>query len=111
MQRKARLADATEIGLPYVSMSKLMRAVRSASQGSPLRCKTGGERRRDAWPVLTCGLLRDLAGATFANVRRLLGCTDGAAVRRNQQHRRLLSACQAYQEACGRVAASCLRSR
>ncbi|MDF1699895.1 MAG: transposase [Planctomycetota bacterium] len=110
MQRKAMLADATEVGLPYVSMHELLVVVRSARREGPLRCKTGGERRRDAWPVLTCGLLRDLAGATFADVRRLLGCTGAAAVRRNRQHRRLLGACQTYQHACARVAASGLRS-
>ncbi len=108
MLRKARLADGTKPGLPYVAASRVLAVVAEESRGLELRCTVSGTRKRDAWPVLTVGLLRELAGLTYAAITRYTNCTASTATKRQVQHRYLMVHDPEYRSRCANVASKCL---
>jgi hypothetical protein len=112
MRRKARLADGTKPGLPYAGARRVLQVVGEAqARGDLPNCRPAGENRRDAWPVMRVGLLRDLAGMTHAEISRTVGCTPSMAARRVEQHARLLAADEAYAQLASTLAARCLAAR
>jgi len=71
MRYKARLADETKPGMPVVDASSVLQAVaRAATDPWAVRW---GRKQRCAWTVARAVLLRDLAGATYAEIARLCG--------------------------------------
>lgn len=109
MRRKARLADGTRPGLPYVTAARVLRHVEEERERrGELICRPSGTRRRDAWPVLRVGLLRDLAGHTHAEISRRTECPPNMAARRVAQHARLLEADECYARLASKIATDCL---
>lgn len=109
MCRKARLADGTKPGLPYVDASRIVDLVDidQRTEGKWLRAM-GGKRRRDGWPVLRVGLLRDLGGLTYAEISRRTGNTPSMVVRRIAQHALLLRQDAEYAAKTSTLASRCL---
>ena len=111
VRRGRSLADGTKPGLPYVAPSRVLEVVTVEARFRPLRCRVGGTRERDAWPVLACGLLRELAGLTYAAITRQTNCTPSTATKRHQQHRSLMVTDRDYRRRCAELATKCLRCR
>lgn len=109
MLSKARLADGTKPGQPYVSASRVAKLVaRERGLYGALAHKSPGVRLPDAWPVLEMGLLRDLAGQTYAEISRRTGCSPNMARRRVEQHANLLRIDEEYARVAARLAGACL---
>jgi REP element-mobilizing transposase RayT len=109
MRRKARLADGTTPGLPYVGSARVLRIVRDARERrGDLRVRPWGSRRQDGWPILGVGLLRDLTGRTHAELGRRTECSPKVAAHRVQLHARLLEADPGYARVASELAAACL---
>jgi REP element-mobilizing transposase RayT len=70
MKRKAELADQTKPGIPVVGAASVVRCVRRAAESSDWSVKWG-RKSRSGWGVAEAVLLRDLAGATYAEITRL----------------------------------------
>lgn len=73
MHRKAALADQTKPGTPVVGAASVARCVRRAAEASGPWSIRWGRKSRSGWPVAQAVLLRDLAGATYAEITRLCG--------------------------------------
>lgn len=111
MRRKARLADGTKPGLPYVDAALLELAVGQAQKDNgSLCCRPSGKRRVSAWPILRMGLLRDLGGLSYADLSRRVPCSPSSASRRIQQHAHLLEADESYAKVAADLACRCLGS-
>jgi hypothetical protein len=102
METQAKLADGTPVGIPIVAAAVVIEVLRSAGAGRapwPLRGV-----RRDAWEILTVGLLRDLAGETFGAIGVRLGLSPSVTRSAHQAHRELMSGSSEYAERTGRLA-------
>ena len=109
MVRKARLADGTKPGLPYVCADRICRVVRAeARRVGPWKCLASAKRRSDAWPIVRIGLLRDLGGLTRAEISRRVGCTTSMASRREAQHAHLLATNAEYGSVASHLGSQCL---
>jgi REP element-mobilizing transposase RayT len=73
MHRKAGLADQTKPGIPVVGAASVVRCVRRAAALSGTWNIKWGRKGRAGWAVAEAVLLRDLAGATYAEITRLCG--------------------------------------
>ncbi len=112
MRLKARLADGTKPGLPYAAATRVLHVVEEArARRGTLTCRPAGEYRGDGWPVMRVGLLRDLAGLTYAEISRTAECSPSMASCRVEQHARLLVTDEAYAALASTLAASCLPAR
>lgn len=109
MIKKARLADGTKPGLPYVPAAFVRRVVDEEQvERGMWSCRAGKVKRRDAWPIVRVGLLRDLSGMTYAEICRAEGCSANMAARRVQQHAGLLEVDSDYRERAARLGSRCL---
>jgi hypothetical protein len=91
MERKARLADNTFPGQSYADGRLVLTGVKSAeARLTDLRPLSPAGRRRNAWPVLKVGLLRDIAGFTLAEIAVTGVVSATGASRRLAEHRRLM---------------------
>ena len=112
MKRKARLADGTRPGAPYVGSLRVLRLTEAERMSrGPLTCRPSGRNQGDGWPVLCVGLLRDLAGLTYVEISRAAGCSPSMASRRVEQHARLLDSDERYAQLAATLAANCLDAR
>jgi hypothetical protein len=110
MLRKARLADGTRPGLPYVAAADVDREIQAEMQGSEEWSESPTARcTLDLWAVLRFGLLRDLSGMTFSELGRRCGSTRWQASRQVEHHARLLREGGPYTRTATEVAARCLR--
>jgi len=109
MRRKARLADGTRPGLPYTDAATIglvltrARGAIGAWQSSVARGATV-----DAWSVLHAGLLRDLAGMTWAEIGRRVDVSPKLAAKQVERHARLLADDSQYAERAAGIARSSL---
>jgi len=86
MHRKAALADQTKPGVPVVGAASVMRCVRRAAESCGPWSVHWGRKRRTGWAVAQAVLLRDLAGATYAEVTRLCGASPHFWRKTYEQH-------------------------
>jgi len=68
MQRKAKLADGTEIGVILCEPEDVESALLSGHDARLPWVILNARKRADAWQVARVGLLRDLCGITFAEI-------------------------------------------
>ncbi|MHC4971499.1 MAG: transposase [Planctomycetota bacterium] len=73
MKRKARLADETKPGIPVVGAASVIRCVRREEECCGSWTLNWGRKSRSGWAVAQGVLLRDLAGATYAEITRYCG--------------------------------------
>jgi len=110
MRRKARLADGTKPGLPYVGADDIEEAVREESAGiGAWKIHAGKGRPLDGWMLLKAGLMRDLAGLTHEEIASHCECSAQSAVRRVRRHAENLTTNQEYAARASAIAARCLR--
>jgi len=116
LQRKAALADGTDIGLPVgdgASVQELVGRVRRAQGEWTVRCS---QKATDAWPQVLVALLRDLCAATFSEAGARAGVTEGGAWKLYRRHRDCIAAGGDYASrvaelAKGALAGECLEGR
>jgi REP element-mobilizing transposase RayT len=108
MQRKAALADGSEIGLPVCDMLDVdeIVAVQAHLQGE---WRIGERGLINAWPVVKTGLLRDLCGATLHEVADRVGVSVSVAWHNEARHRRAILDDPRYAFLIGNLAAGALR--
>jgi len=87
MRRKARLADATGIGLAVVSPGMALEIVSAHRQRAGDWVIGSGRSKEDAWRLVRVGLLRDLSACTFEEIGRRLGVSTPHATRLYRRHR------------------------
>ena len=109
MRRKARLADGTTPGMPYVDAAAVDRVLRIERAAVGDWMEKIGSQRRDAWPVARVGLLRGLAGMTLSETKQHCELARCAVRRRIAQHATLLEASNDYARRVADLAAKCLR--
>lgn len=111
MQRKAKLADGTAVGLPVCDDSSIRRAREEMQAELGAWEVTPHGRRRDGWLLAEVGLLRSLAG--FGHGRIALGSnlTESACRRHARLHTELLQEDRDYArraaELCSRAMRAC----
>jgi len=90
MRRKAKLADGLSPWAPIVGSTALLAIL--AAEAEQLREATFRLTRKacSAGPLLTAGLLHDVAGLGCEELARTLDCAPSTAGRRLRLHRRLL---------------------
>lgn len=102
MQRKAALADGSQPGMAHVPVAVLEAACAAANPpGSGDRSTPGPY--VDAGEILRVGLLRDLAGLTFAALANLTRRAPDTVRRRWIRHRRRLRTDPAYADVVASV--------
>ena len=104
LRARARLADGTLPGQPYLTTAGIDRAVGSAAarRGDyPLRF---GTRTVSGWLILRVGLMRELAGARFVEIARAAAIPAMRAARLYQRHQGLVLADPAYGELAATLA-------
>ena len=109
MRRKARLADGTEVGLPVCDSVDVAAMVAGEQARLGEWLLDGQGRRSDGWKVLEVALLRELCGATLAEVGERTGTTINGAYQRYARHQRALEADAAYAKRVGELAAKAMR--
>jgi len=105
MKRKAKLADGTQPGLPCASGGALWAAWKRRAEA---RCEwqlPRGTRGVDVWPVMIVGLLRDLAGSSWAEIQQRTGGSSSSIQRRYQSHRAWMADEEAYVAVVGELGA------
>lgn len=108
MIRKAKLADGTREFQPLCDSSSVQAAVttmrvQAGEWRSPSAC-----RAPDLWTVAESGLLRDIAGLTWAEIADLCGCSTATSHSRHRLHARLLVELPGYADRVSRLTASAL---
>ncbi len=91
LQRKASLADQTQVGMAKVGPLWVAREIqaRRAAAGAWEVCPNRD--RRDGWTLVHVGLLRDLSGTSLVEIGRRLEVSPVQAGRLYELHRRLIS--------------------
>lgn len=108
-RRKARLADGTRPGLPVVGPTRLRGLLEDRRQGSEWTVWPS-QKGRDGWTVLAAALNRDLGGATFEGIGRLLATSTDAAHRLYRAHQALIERDETYAATFSEIAAEALRN-
>jgi hypothetical protein len=119
MRQKAQLADETQPGIPCASADTVLRVWEHHAMLAPNWQLARGPSLLDAWPTLAVGLLRDLAGLSWAEIQCRTGASDAAIQRRYQTPRVSMELESAYsnqaallaRSACERRPAETVRSR
>jgi REP element-mobilizing transposase RayT len=104
LQRKAALADGTEVGLPVgdgASVQAFLAEARRAEGGWTVR---GSRRTTDAWPQVLVALLRDLCAETFAEAGARAQVTEAGAWKLYRRHMRCMGANDEYASRVARLA-------
>jgi REP element-mobilizing transposase RayT len=105
MRRKVALADGTCLGLPVCDPADIVevlaaeRALRPDWRLPPLSARCG------VWQILEVALLRELCGASLAEIGLHIDLSDQGALRAYRHHVRALSELPEYAEVAGRLAA------
>ena len=108
MQRKARLADGTTVGLPICSPSVVQHVIREASADSRSWSVSVSRKPLNGWGLLEVGLLLDLCGLSLSAVASMLGSGTSTIGDRARQHRRLLLVDCAYADRAARMTSASL---
>jgi len=107
MQRKAALADGTEIGLPLVPWQAVEESVALAT--AALRAlRLPDSRHCTLDPIARAGLLRDLGCLSYPRIAGITGGSETAAKHRVQRHRTLLATNPEYGRIVAEVACRAL---
>jgi REP element-mobilizing transposase RayT len=108
LQRKAALADGTDIGMPVcdgANVHDLVSRARRAQGEWTMRCS---RKATDAWPQVLVALLRELCAATYAEAGARAGVTEGAAWKFYRRHRDCVVASEAYAARVAKLAQAAL---
>ena len=108
MQRKAHLADQTKPGLPLVDPTSVLREVNVARADRDAWTCVPAKNRVSAWPILSVGLLRQLAGQTHQQIALALSLPQSSAQSRARQHLRLMRVDPDYARQASELASACL---
>jgi REP element-mobilizing transposase RayT len=84
MERKARLADGTNPGLPIASPPSVLASLRVRATPRPPVRLSGGRRGQPYWGVVGATVLRVASGLRHDEIARRLGISPSAVVRRLQ---------------------------
>jgi hypothetical protein len=108
MDRKANLADGTEVGLPICDVDTVHQVVEDARRLRTCMLPAAGRGRpRDVWAYLENALLRDLCACSGREIGVRLGRSVGWSWKAYQNHQALLTD-PAYQGPLSELAASAL---
>ena len=105
MHKQARLADGTTAGAPLVPWDDVFAVVASAT--CDLEALGVGEEDGRACTLeqlLLAGLLRQIAGLSYARISRIVGCSSTAAHRRCLRHAQRMQEDHAYATVAGDLA-------
>jgi len=102
------LADGTKPGIPCTSASALLVAWERRAASNSAWQLARGTNSVDVWPVMIVGLLRDLAGSSWAEIQRRTGGSCSSVQRRYQAHRTWMDKEDAYVAMVGDLGAECL---
>jgi hypothetical protein len=103
MRRRARLADGLAPWAPIVGTAALLAAVAQARARLGELVVHVTRKRRSAWPLLTAGLLHDVAGHGCEEAARTMCCASSTAGRYLGLHRSLLRADREYARVTGEI--------
>ena len=103
MRRKAALADGTGIDLPVCDAVDVLEHLAGERKLRPTWRFGLSRKSCDAWRLMDVALVRDLCGASWAEIGTLLGMSDQGALCAYRQHARALSEIPEYTEAVGRL--------
>jgi REP element-mobilizing transposase RayT len=106
MRWKARLADGTDPGLPVVEAGCVEDALRTARDGGLELLLQGG--RVDRLPRMQAGLLRDLCGATLAEIALRIDRSVSTAGELCRRHHESMAFDEAYARHAARLAQAAL---
>jgi REP element-mobilizing transposase RayT len=109
MQRKAELADGTRPGIPCASPTAVLRSWEQRVRAHPEWRLPRGGKPVEVWPVLLVGLLRDLAGSSWTEIRQRTNASPSGIQRRYQAHQAWMGMDAAYLEMVGEVGVECVR--
>ena len=109
MKERAELADGTAPGLPVAGAATVegMIAAHLADRADA-SVLVAGNTRQPVIHLLRAGLLRDLAGVSFAHIARALETTDTRAKRLYQYHLRSVAHNEGYRTRAATIVARCL---
>jgi len=110
MRRKAKLADGGRIGQPVCDTSSIRDAVRNVQESDGQWEVSPNGHKRCAFALIEVGLLRTLAGQTWAQVARARGSTLSGCQRRHGLHRRLMDEDPEYARRVAEIGAEALRA-
>jgi REP element-mobilizing transposase RayT len=108
MERKARLADDTSPGLPVADPASVMAVVARLRQTDPAWEVRLNHHLRDAWLVMSAGLLRDLSSVSFLEMASHLRRSGPSVARYYRCHSRLMLDDPIYARRAGTVAEAVL---
>lgn len=91
MRRKARTADATEIGIALVDPETLEELVATEAARRGAWVVRRGRKAWDGWRIARAALLRDLCAATYREVASRTGQSRQGALADRERHERLLA--------------------
>lgn len=106
MQRKAALADGTEVGLPVSDGPTVQALVAQARQADGGWTVRGSRKATDAWPQVLVALLRDLCAETFAQAGARADVTEAGAWKLYRRHVRCMATSEGYSSRLAELARS-----
>jgi REP element-mobilizing transposase RayT len=98
LESRARLADASPIGVPLVTPETLLGTLESHQAREARAQVTVGGRPRGVWPILRAGLLRIACGESWSRIGILCGCSTSTAHARASCHEAKVRADPIYAE-------------
>lgn len=104
MLRKAQLADGTAPGAPVVSGERIQEILARRLAEDRGEIRLSGTRSHSMLRLLTVGLLRDAAGASFVEIARRVQRSSGNAKQIHALHRRAIVEDEAYLELATAIA-------
>lgn len=87
MRRKAELADGIRPGIPCASPTAVLCCWERRALADPEWRLPRGRSRVEVWPAALVGLLRDVAGLSWAEIQRRADASASGVQRRYQNHR------------------------
>jgi len=108
MQRKAKLADGTRVGVPVCGPLALRRALAADLEVAGPWLVEDGEATWRGADVALLGMLHDLCGSTWRALTHSEGITVAKSRRLGNAHRRLLQTNAQYAARAGRIAHAAL---
>ncbi len=110
MVRKAALADGTRPGMPAAGIKAVRRVLGEAAERQlSLVVHLEGSRAYPCGRLLEAALLRDVAGATYTEVGRLMGQSAATCKRLHQLHGRAIQEDEAYRRLAQELVMACVR--